>query len=49
MRYPGLVSHPGHEVAKRQMTAFGGMIMADVAGGVAGGKAFAEVRKSMMY
>ncbi|XP_025076179.1 uncharacterized protein LOC112553282 [Pomacea canaliculata] len=42
VRYPGLVSHPGHEVAKRQMTAFGGMIMADVAGGVAGGKAFAE-------
>ena len=24
--YPGLSSHPGHELAKRQMTGFGGMI-----------------------
>ncbi|WP_175934586.1 cystathionine gamma-synthase [Corynebacterium sp. Marseille-P4321] len=24
--YPGLESHPGHEVAKRQMTRFGGMV-----------------------
>jgi cystathionine gamma-synthase len=24
--YPGLESHPGHEVAKRQMRDFGGMI-----------------------
>ena len=24
--YPGLPSHPGHEIAKRQMTDFGGMI-----------------------
>ena len=24
--YPGLVSHPGHEIARRQMRAFGGMI-----------------------
>jgi len=24
--YPGLESHPGHEVAKKQMSAFGGMI-----------------------
>lgn len=24
--FPGLVSHPGHEVAKRQMRGFGGMI-----------------------
>jgi cystathionine gamma-synthase len=24
--YPGLASHPGHEVAKRQMSGFGGMI-----------------------
>ena len=27
--YPGLESHPGHEVASRQMRAFGGMIEAD--------------------
>ena len=24
--YPGLPSHPGHEIAKRQMRDFGGMI-----------------------
>ncbi len=24
--YPGLKSHPGHEIAKRQMTGFGGMV-----------------------
>jgi cystathionine beta-lyase/cystathionine gamma-synthase len=24
--YPGLPSHPGHELAKKQMTGFGGMI-----------------------
>lgn len=43
--YPGLASHPGHAVAQQQMTAFGGMIMADVAGGVAGGKMFVESLK----
>ena len=24
--YPGLVSHPDHEIARRQMSGFGGMI-----------------------
>jgi len=24
--YPGLASHPGHEIAKRQMSDFGGMV-----------------------
>jgi cystathionine gamma-lyase len=24
--YPGLSTHPGHEIAKRQMTGFGGMV-----------------------
>jgi cystathionine gamma-lyase len=28
--YPGLVSHPQHELAKRQMTGFGGMVSFDV-------------------
>jgi len=31
--YPGLPSHPGHEVAKRQMKHFGGMLSFLVAGG----------------
>ncbi len=31
--YPGLPSHPGHELAKKQMRDFGGMISVDVNGG----------------
>lgn len=31
--YPGLESHPGHEIAKRQMSKFGGMISFRVAAG----------------
>ena len=33
--YPGLPSHPGHAVAARQMTAFGGMVSMRLAGGEA--------------
>jgi cystathionine gamma-synthase len=32
--YPGLASHPGHEVAARQMRSFGGMVSFRVHGGV---------------
>jgi cystathionine beta-lyase/cystathionine gamma-synthase len=32
--YPGLPSHPGHEVAKRQMKAFSGMITFELVGDV---------------
>jgi cystathionine gamma-lyase len=31
--YPGLPNHPGHEVARRQMRDFGGMISVSVRGG----------------
>ncbi|MFC0433620.1 cystathionine gamma-synthase [Kutzneria buriramensis] len=31
--YPGLVEHPGHEVAAKQMRRFGGMVSFTVAGG----------------
>jgi cystathionine beta-lyase/cystathionine gamma-synthase len=31
--YPGLASHPDHEIAARQMSGFGGMVTIDVAGG----------------
>jgi cystathionine beta-lyase/cystathionine gamma-synthase len=34
--YPGLASHPDHEIAKRQMKGFGGMVCAEAAGGYAG-------------
>lgn len=33
--YPGLTNDPGHDVAKRQMSGFGGMLSFIVAGGVA--------------
>jgi cystathionine gamma-synthase len=33
VHYPGLPSHPGHEIARRQMSAFGGMLSFRVAGG----------------
>ncbi len=34
VRYPGLVTHPGHEIAKRQMRDFGGMVSFRVHGGL---------------
>jgi cystathionine gamma-synthase len=30
VHYPGLASHPGHELARRQMAGFGGMVSFDV-------------------
>ena len=33
--FPGLASHPGHDLAKRQMRRFGGMVSFRVAGGEA--------------
>src|SRR6201999_4128758 len=33
--YPGLLGHPGHDVAARQMARFGGMVSFRVAGGEA--------------
>ncbi len=36
--YPGVKSHPGHQVAKKQMQDFGGMMSFDVKGGFEAGK-----------
>jgi cystathionine gamma-synthase len=33
VHYPGLADHPGHEIAARQMTGFGGMLSFEVRGG----------------
>jgi cystathionine gamma-synthase len=33
VHYPGLSSHPGHEIAKRQMSMFGGMLSLEIKGG----------------
>ena len=36
--YPGLASHPQHDLAKRQASGFGAMVWFEVRGGVASGK-----------
>jgi len=36
--YPGLADHPGHAVARRQMDDFGGMVSAEIAGGLPAAK-----------
>jgi cystathionine beta-lyase/cystathionine gamma-synthase len=38
--YPGLPKHPGHELARRQMRAFGGMISVRLKGGREGAQRF---------
>jgi cystathionine gamma-lyase len=38
--YPGLASHPQHELAKRQMSGFGGMLTFVLRGGLAAATAF---------
>jgi cystathionine gamma-synthase len=45
VHYPGLASHPGHEIAKRQMSAFGGMMSFRVRGGAAEALAVASRTK----
>ncbi|SIO29759.1 cystathionine gamma-synthase [Agromyces cerinus] len=40
--YPGLESHPGHELAARQMSGFGGMLSISLAGGGEAARRFAE-------
>jgi len=32
--YPGLASHPGHDIARRQMSGFGGMVSCEIDGTV---------------
>jgi cystathionine gamma-synthase len=40
--YPGLASHPGHVLAARQMSGFGGMLSIELAGGGEAAHRFAE-------
>lgn len=40
--YPGLECHPQHELAKRQMTGFGGMLSVELTGGRSAGARFVE-------
>lgn len=40
--YPGLPDHPGHELAKAQMSGFGGMVSIQLVGGEAAARKVAE-------
>ncbi|WP_419735993.1 cystathionine gamma-synthase [Pseudomonas sp. COR18] len=42
VHYPGLPSHPQHELARRQMGGFGGMICVDLKTDLAGSRRFLE-------
>jgi cystathionine beta-lyase/cystathionine gamma-synthase len=43
--YPGLPSHPGHEIARRQSTGFGGVVSFELAGDVAAVRRFVSSRR----
>ena len=40
--FPGLASHPGHEIAQRQQSGFGAIVTIEVEGGLDGAKRFSE-------
>jgi cystathionine gamma-synthase len=40
--YPGLKTHPGHDIAKRQQRGFGGMISFELSGGTHAVRTFVE-------
>jgi len=42
VHYPGLASHPDHQLAKRQMTGFGAMLAFDLKGGLAAARRFCD-------
>ena len=45
VNYPGLPSHPGHDIAARQMRDFGGMISFEIKGGKEAGMRFCNALK----
>ena len=42
VHYPGLPEHPGHELARRQMRGFGGMLAIELRGGAVAAKKLCE-------
>ena len=46
VHYPGLASHPGHELAKRQQRGFGAMLSFEIAGGREAVRAFVEALRA---
>ncbi|MCB1038399.1 MAG: aminotransferase class I/II-fold pyridoxal phosphate-dependent enzyme, partial [Acidimicrobiales bacterium] len=49
VRYPGLPSHPQHELAARQMSAGGTLVAFDVVGGVEAGSRFVEALRIVQH
>lgn len=47
VNYPGLTSHPQHELAKKQMTGFGGMISFEIDGGMDDAETFLTALKDI--
>ena len=45
--YPGLSSHPGHEIARRQMKGFGGVVSFELKGGTQAVNSF--LRKTRVF
>jgi len=45
VHYPGLASHPDHQLAKRQMSGFGGMLAFDLKGGLPAARRFCDRSK----
>ena len=45
VRYPGLASHPQHELAQRQLRHHGGMLAFELGGGLSAGEKFVETVK----
>jgi len=43
--YPGLTSHPGHEIAAEQMSGFGGMISVQLTGGAVAARDFVSATR----
>ncbi len=49
VHYPGLGSHPRHELAKKQMRGFGGMVTFQISGGVKEANAFFNALKIFSF
>jgi cystathionine beta-lyase/cystathionine gamma-synthase len=45
VHYPGLASHPGHEIAKRQMSGFGGVVSCELRADLEATKQFVSGRR----
>jgi cystathionine beta-lyase/cystathionine gamma-synthase len=45
VHYPGLPEHPGHELARRQMRGFGGMLAIELRGGAAAARKLCEATR----